>query len=126
MISYKSRVKGPGGMVAAGALCSLLAGLFFFCFRQTSGQAQEIVWSDQEQPIRDQMRTLRSLPEEQRARATKQLALQIRPLPASSNKVRLANGLANLSTEGDLGQDTLQEVATTLADSLREQPAPAT
>jgi peroxiredoxin len=126
MISYKSSVKGPGRVVAAGALCALLAGLFFFCFRQTSAQAPKIVWSDQEQPILDQIRTLRSLPDEQRARATKQLALQIRPLPASSNKVRLANGLANLSTEGDLGQDTLQEVATTLADSLREQPVPAT
>ena len=33
-------------------------------------------------------------------------------------------GLANLSTEGDFGHDTLQEVATTLADTLRQQPAP--
>jgi peroxiredoxin len=45
-------------------------------------------------------------------------------LPASSNKLRLANNLANLSTEGDFGHDTLQEVATTLAAALREQPLP--
>jgi peroxiredoxin len=125
MISYQSRLKGPSGVLVAGALYVLAAGLFFSCPRETPAQAQKIVWSDQEQPILDQIRTLRSLPEDQRAHTTKQLALQIRPLPASSNKVRLANGLANLSTEGDLGQDTLQEVATTLADSLREQPPPA-
>ena len=125
MISYQSRLKGPSGVLVAGALYVLAAGLFFSCPRETPAQAQKIVWSDQEQPILDQIRTLRSLPEDQRAHTAKQLALQIRPLPASPNKVRLANGLANLSTEGDLGQDTLQEVATTLADSLREQPPPA-
>jgi len=32
--------------------------------------------------------------------------------------------LAGLSTEGDFGHDTLQEVATTLAEALREQPVP--
>jgi hypothetical protein len=62
--------------------------------------------------------------EDQRVRTTKQLALQIRQLPAALNKVRLADSLASLSTEGDLGKDTLQEVATTLADSVREQPVP--
>jgi peroxiredoxin len=38
------------------------------------------------------------------------------------NKLTLAVALANLSTEGDFGKDTLQEVTTTLADALREQP----
>jgi peroxiredoxin len=32
--------------------------------------------------------------------------------------------LAGLSTEGDFGHSTLQEVATTLADTLRERPVP--
>ncbi len=41
------------------------------------------------------------------------------------NKLRLANGLASLSTEGDFGRDTLQEVATTLAAALHEQPVQA-
>jgi hypothetical protein len=36
----------------------------------------------------------------------------------------LASGLANLSTEADLGHDTLQEVAKTLAAAWREQPQP--
>jgi peroxiredoxin len=62
------------------------------------------------------------LTDDVRARATKDLALEIRNLPATRNKLLLANGLASLSTEGDLGHDTLQEVATTLVDALREQP----
>jgi peroxiredoxin len=53
---------------------------------------------------------------------TKNLALQIRQLPATPNKLRLADALASLSTEGDFGRDTLQEVATTLASALHEQP----
>jgi len=57
-----------------------------------------------------------------RVRTTKDLALQIRQLPVVPNKLRLAGDLANLSTEGDFGRDTLQEVTTTLASALREQP----
>jgi thiol-disulfide isomerase/thioredoxin len=53
---------------------------------------------------------------------TKDLALQIRRLPVVPNKLRLAEGLANLSTEGDFGRDTLQEVTTTLATALSERP----
>ncbi|MBS1853130.1 MAG: TlpA family protein disulfide reductase [Acidobacteria bacterium] len=70
----------------------------------------------------EKLHGLRRLPDDVRAHATKDLALAIRALPASPNKIRLAHGLANLSTEGDFGHDTLQQVATTLADSLRETP----
>jgi peroxiredoxin len=87
-------------------------------------QKQEIVWSAQEKPIADQIHTLRKLPDDVRAGTTRELALQIRQLPATPNKLRLAVGLASLSTEGDFGHDTLQEVATTLADTLRQQPVP--
>ncbi len=87
-------------------------------------QKQEVVWSAQEKPIAEQIHGLRQLSDDVRAGVTKQLALQIRHLPATPNKLRLANSLANLSTEGDFGHDTLQEVATTLADTLRQQPAP--
>jgi peroxiredoxin len=87
-------------------------------------QKQEIVWSAQEKPIAEQIHGLRQLPDDVRAGVTKQLALQIRQLPATPNELRLATGLANLSTEGDFGHDTLQEVATTLADTLRQQPVP--
>src|SRR5437588_1579387 len=77
-----------------------------------------------EAAIVEEIRHLRSLPDDVRARTTKQLALEIRRLPKTAHKISLANGLANLSTEGDFGHDTLQEVATTLADALREQPLP--
>ena len=89
-------------------------------------QQPQIVWTNQEQPILDKIRTLRKLPTDQRAQTTKDLALQIRHLPAGMHKVTLAFALANLSTEGDFGHDTLQEVATTLQTSLCEHPLPAT
>ena len=88
-------------------------------------QAQEkIIWSSQEKPISEQIRGLRAVPDDVRGQATKKLALQIRPLPVTPNKLRLAYNLAMLSTEGDFGHDMLQEVATTLAAALHEQPLP--
>lgn len=86
------------------------------------GAQNQDSWTKQEMPIRDQIRRLRDLPDDVRARTTKQLALDIRALPKTPHKLDLASALANLSTEGDFGHDTLQEVATTLAEALREQP----
>jgi peroxiredoxin len=83
---------------------------------------QKTVWSAQEQPIVDQVKGLRKLDDTVRARTTKELALQIRQLPVVPNKLKLAGALANLSTEGDFGRDTLQEVTTTLASALQERP----
>ncbi len=80
-------------------------------------------WSADEQPIVDKLRGLRKVPDEARGGVTQELALAIRGLRLSPNKLRLAEGLANLSTEGDFGQTTLREVAATLAAALREQPA---
>jgi hypothetical protein len=93
---------------------------------EARAQQQQVVWTDQEKPILEQIRTLRKFITEERTRKTKELALQIRQLPAGMNKVRLAFGPPSLSTEGDSGQDTLQEVATTLSRALREHPLPAT
>jgi peroxiredoxin len=87
---------------------------------------QEIAWSPNEKPIAEQIHGLRALPDDVRATTTKDLALKIRNLPATENKLRLAVGLAGLSTEGDFGHATLQEVATTLAETLRERPLPWT
>ena len=89
-----------------------------------TAQRQQIVWSEQEKPIVQGLHGLRSLSDDARPQATKQLALDIRALPPGDHKLSLANGLANLSTEGDFGHDTLQEVATTLAAALAEHPAP--
>ena len=105
-------------MVVVVALAGLLAVV------PASGQRKGVAWSAGEQAIVDQIHGLRSLSDDVRAQTTKSLALQIRKLPASGNKLRLALGLANLSTEGDFGHDTLQEVATTLAVTLRENPVP--
>ena len=80
------------------------------------------VWSAQEKPIVEQLHGLRKLDDAVRVHTTKDLALQIRQLPVVPNKLRLAGALAGLSTEGDFGKDTLQEVTTTLAAALHEQP----
>ncbi len=87
-------------------------------------QNKEVVWSANEKPIADEIRGLRGLADDVRAETTRDLALRIRKLPTTKNKLRLALGLAGRSTEGDFGRSTLQEVATTLADALREQPVP--
>jgi peroxiredoxin len=103
-----------GGILFAGVLSTPSVSL--------AADEKPVTWSDREKPILDQLRGLRKLPDDVRARTTKELAVQIRQLPATPNKLGLAGGLANLSTEGDFGHDTLQEVANTLASALREQP----
>jgi peroxiredoxin len=79
--------------------------------------------SPEAQSINSQLKNLRSLPDDTRARVTRDLALQIRALSAQSqaaSKLDLALALAHLSTEGDFGRDTLQEVTTTLEEAMRE------
>jgi peroxiredoxin len=95
-----------------------------FGLQLASAQEKEVVWSADEKPLADQIHGLRGLADDVRAETTKDLALKIRKLPATENKLRLAVGLAGLSTEGDFGHNTLQEVATTLAETLRDRPVP--
>jgi peroxiredoxin len=102
-----------------------IVGLLLSCPHLLVAQTRPVVWSKLEKPIAEGLNGLRQLPDDVRARTTKELAIQIRRLPVTANKLSLAFDLANLSTEGDFGHDTLQEVATTLADSLREQPLQA-
>lgn len=87
--------------------------------------AQKHVWSEEEKPIVEQLQRLRQLPDDVRASTTAQLAIQIRRLTSKTAKVHLAVDLASLATEGDFGYDALQEVATTLAAALRDQPVPS-
>ena len=101
-----------------------LVALATFVLQLASAQQKPIVWSADEKPLADQIHGLRGLADDVRAGTTKELALKIRKLPAAENKLRLAVNLAELSTEGDFGHDALQEVATTLADALRERPLP--
>jgi peroxiredoxin len=101
--------------------------LLLFCAalassQDESSQDQKVVYTKQELALVAKVRILHELAEDKRGLVTKDTALEIRRLPASFNKLRLADSLAFVSTAGDPGHDTLQEVATTLADALREQP----
>jgi peroxiredoxin len=109
-----------GRLPSLGYRCLVIGVLVSFTL--TIAAQQKTVWSEQEKPIVEQIRGLRKLDDTVRARTTQELALKIRQLPAVPNKLQLAGALANLSTEGDFGRDTLQEVTTTLASALREQP----
>ena len=77
--------------------------------------------------ISKRMGTMRGLPTDaDRSVLTKELVRDIRALPDSSNRLGLIRSLASVATEGDLGKEALEGVASTLADALREaskQPA---
>jgi|SRR5579862_5771169 len=107
-----------GTKLAASRLLLLLLTLILL----PAARAQETNWTEQEKPIVAQIKGLRGQPDDLRAQATKQLALEIRALPESPTKTKLALYLASRATEGDFGHDTLQEVATTLADAVQQQP----
>jgi peroxiredoxin len=93
-------------------------------FAGAHARVQAPTLTPQEKAIFDQIRHLRDLSDDVRASKSKQLALEIRALTGAPHKLDLAFALAGLSTEGDFGHDTLQEVATTLAEALRLDPAP--
>ena len=125
IIQHSSRLRVAAAVVLAACLFLSAAGLLVSRPASLLAQEQKITWSDREKPIAEKISRLRALPDDVRPQATKQLALEIRQLPLTPNKLRLANSLAMLSTEGDFGHDMLQEVATTLAAALREQPLQA-
>jgi peroxiredoxin len=120
-----SRLRVAAAAVLSAGLYLSAAGLLLSRPASLRAQEQKIIWSEREKPIADQIGGLRALPDGVRPRATKDLAIEIRRLPVTPNKLSLANSLAMRSTEGDFGHDMLQEVATTLATALREQPLPA-
>lgn len=116
---------GTKRLLMAAMIFLLGAGASLICVRRLRAQ-QKMEWTAQQEAIIKQIQGLRQLPDEERGRVTKQLALAVRRLPPSENKVRLATALATLSTEGDPGgRETVQEVATTLTDALREHPVAA-
>jgi peroxiredoxin len=81
---------------------------------------QRLIAQATESSIGNELKTLRSVPTAQRPAATAKIALEIRELPAGLPKLKLADSLTHLSTEGDPGHETLQAVADTLAQSLAE------
>lgn len=80
---------------------------------------------DSQSKIISRLQNLRSLPTAQRIADTVQLAADIRALPPGMDKLKLADSLAHLVTEGDQGQETIQAVADALRQSLAETPVPA-
>jgi hypothetical protein len=72
-----------------------LAGILAACVLvlPIHGAEEKIVWSNQEKPILDQIRGLRKLPDDVRAQTTQRLAIQIRQLPVTANKLSLAGAL---------------------------------
>jgi peroxiredoxin len=78
--------------------------------------------TEAEKSILQELRGLRQLSDSDRRGVTRRLASQISLLPPGPGKVDLALSLANLSTEGDFGRDTLQAVSNTLCQSVKESP----
>ena len=69
--------------------------------------------------ISKQLDGLRAVPDPQRPAATTKIANDIRTLPPGLPKLKLADSLTHLATEGDPGQETLQAVADTDRKSTR-------
>jgi thiol-disulfide isomerase/thioredoxin len=78
-----------------------------------------------EDAIAKQLSTLRDVPVAQKPATIIKVATDIRALPSGKPKLKLADDLAGLATEGDNGAEALQAVADTLSQALTETPVPA-
>lgn len=94
------------------------------CGPAVPAQERPSAYSPTEQVIVEGIKSLRDTPDTERGPKTTTLAFEIRTLQQGPNKLRLAEGLATLSTEGDFGRQTLQTVADTLGQALLETPQP--
>lgn len=73
--------------------------------------------------ISKKMGQMRGLPTDaDRAKLVLETVADIRALPAGMSKLGPISSLANLATEGDLGKEALNAVASTLALALKENP----
>ena len=70
--------------ILAGLICLLCGAALVVGVQILRGQQQKIVWSPQQEAIVKQIQGLRQLPEKRRARVTKQLAIEIRQMPADA------------------------------------------
>ena len=76
--------------------------------------------------IQKNLGQMRSLPTDaDRAKLVLQIVADIRALPPTIAKLGPISSLANLATEGDLGKEALNAVASTLALALQETPGTA-
>jgi len=97
-------------------LHALLAALTLLSTSALNAQAPS------ESSLSAKLKTLRTLSIADRPAATRQLALDIRTLPPGLPKLKLANSLASVATEGDAGIPTLTDVTLTLVTALNENP----
>lgn len=118
----QSGARTPVAAILGASICLLAASFLVLRPVHTRAQTAPPAANNAQKSIEKRLGSLRQLPDDQRAMVTKQLALDIRRLSDPAARVNLANGLANLATEGDFGRDTLQEVATTLVEALRTYP----
>jgi peroxiredoxin len=100
---------------------SLLIATICLLFLGAYAQSQPSL-SVQEKAISTQISQLRGLPDDQWTLAVGKVARQIQQLPAGAVKEGLIGNFGNLVTEGDAGHDTLQVVASTMAQVLRDSP----
>ena len=98
-------------------MCALLVAVALLATPVAWGQATEA-------SIKDRIGGLRAIPDAERPAATIKVAMDIRTLPTGLPKLKLADAVANLVTEGDPGPEALQTVADTLALALKESPQP--
>lgn len=75
-----------------------------------------------EEAISAQMSKLRSLSDAEWTNAVRDLARQIQALPPGAGKTGMISRFSNLVTEGDAGHETLQIVASAMAEVLRDSP----
>ncbi len=107
--------------VRLGTLVATLA-LAALTFGQVSGGPSKL--SAKAESVLDSVGKLRSLPDDQRRVETKRLAKDIAALSVPSERLLAASMLANLSTEGDFGRDTLQAVTDTLVLAVKGADGP--
>jgi hypothetical protein len=75
-----------------------------------------------ESKIVDQLKSLRAVAPDQKGAAILRIAADIYTQPPGLQKVKLADNLVHLVTEGDPGPEPLQAAADTLAKALTESP----
>ena len=100
---------------------SFLIAIVFSLSLSVHAQSQPAL-SAEEKAISAEIGQLRTLPDDVWTQAVWKLARQIQQLPAGVGKEILIGHLGNLVTEGDAGHDTLQVVASTMAQVLRDSP----
>ncbi len=116
--NHRSLESFPGEESMTRSMFVLLAAALFLVASPVRGQLTA-------PKIEGQIDKLRSLPQDKRPAETIRLALATQALPAGTAKVRVADELSHLVTEGDQGADALQAVADALAKALAETPVPA-